>query len=209
MKNLSLALNVILLIAVGVLFYLHFKGEKQGIQENEAALMQRPIHSIAYINADSVLANYDFFKEQQAKLQERTDKLESEYKNRAEGLQKEFNDYQRNVNSLTIGQAKAVEENLMKKQQNLRMYQESLSQQLLQEQSKMNQELYEKVTKFLEDYSKDNGLQMVVKFNQGSDVLYATDSMDITKAVVAGLNEEFKNKAAEKDTEKADTTAVK
>ncbi|GAA0894247.1 hypothetical protein GCM10009122_39280 [Fulvivirga kasyanovii] len=172
--------------------------------------MEAAEYSVGYINADSVLKNYDFFKEMQEKLQERGQKLEDEYKSRAEGLQKEVNDYQRNVNNLTIGQAKAVEESLMKKQQNLRMLQESLSQELIKEESKINQELYEKITSYLDDYSKNHGLQMVVKYNQGSDVLYASDSMNITNAVIKGLNDAYKKEkeAPVEGEANTDTTAV-
>lgn len=210
MKNLSLVLNIILLVAVCVLFYLHFAGEKAEVK-GKPNMMEAAAYSVAYINADSVLKNYDFFKEMQVKLQEKGQQLEEEYKSRAEGLQREVNDYQRNVNNLTIGQAKALEENLMKKQQNLRMYQESLSQDLLREESKINQELYEKITSFLNDYSQNNGLQMVVKYNQGSDVLYASDSMNITKTVISGLNESYKKEkeGAAVNSDKADTTVVK
>ncbi|MTI24150.1 OmpH family outer membrane protein [Fulvivirga kasyanovii] len=209
MKNLSLVLNIILIVAVGVLFFLHFSGESSEPQQ-EPGIMEAAEYSVGYINADSVLKNYDFFKEMQEKLQERGQKLEDEYKSRAEGLQKEVNDYQRNVNNLTIGQAKAVEESLMKKQQNLRMLQESLSQELIKEESKINQELYEKITSYLDDYSKNHGLQMVVKYNQGSDVLYASDSMNITNAVIKGLNDAYKKEkeAPVEGEANTDTTAV-
>ena len=189
MKNLSLILNVVLLVAVCVLFYLQFNTAEN--PKEEKSIMSSAEYSVAYINSDSVLQNYDYFTELQEELQTKSKKLESEYQNRAQGLQKEFNDYQRNINSLTIGQAKALEEDLMKKQQNLRVYQESLSQELLKEESRISQELYKKVTGFLDEYSEANGLQLVVKYNQGSDVLYANDSMNITDAVIKGLNEAY------------------
>nr|WP_246202716.1 OmpH family outer membrane protein [Fulvivirga lutimaris] len=166
-------------------------------------------YSVVYINSDSVLSKYDYFKDIQDKFQEKGQKLEKEYQNRAQGLQQEVNDYQRTVSNLTIGQAKALEENLMKKQQNLRLYQESLSQELLKEEAKMNQELYEKVTAFLKDYSAANGIDLVVKYNQGSDVLFATKGMDITEQVVKGLNEAYANESTEPATVAADSTAKK
>lgn len=195
MKYVSLVLNVILLIAVVYLLIDHFSS---GSEQAESLETTHSIdYSVAYINSDSVLRNYDYFKEKQEELQKKTEQLEADYKNRAQGLQAELNDYQRNINNLTIGQAKAVEENLMKKQQNLRMYQENLSQQLLKQESEINRELYEKVTSFLDGYSKKNGLQLVVKYNQGSDVLYASDSMNITDAVIEGLNTAYTAEKAE------------
>lgn len=209
MKNISLVLNGVLIVAVGVLYVLHFSKSDGTTVGNNSDVTSGAAgeYSVVYINSDSVLSKYDYFKDIQDKFQEKGQKLEKEYQNRAQGLQQEVNDYQRTVSNLTIGQAKALEENLMKKQQNLRLYQESLSQELLKEEAKMNQELYEKVTAFLKDYSASNGIDLVVKYNQGSDVLFATKGMDITEQVVKGLNEAYANESANPATVAADSTA--
>ncbi|MEM6523539.1 MAG: OmpH family outer membrane protein [Bacteroidota bacterium] len=188
MKNISLALNIVLIIAVAVLYYLQFSNSKTSASENISSAPSSNDYSIVYINADSVLANYDYFKDAQAQLEERGKKLEAEYQNRAQGLQNEVNNYQRTVSNLTIGQAKAIEEDLVKKQQNLRLYQESLTQELLKEENKVNKELYGKVTDYLKLYSQQNNVDLVVKYNQGSDILFASDSLDITTIVIEGLN---------------------
>jgi len=151
-----------------------------------------------------LLANYDYIKDQQEVLKEKSEKFNTEYKNRAQGLQIEFNNYQQNSTNMTIGQARAVEEDLMKKQQNLKLYEQSLGQQLVNEEGKINQELYDKVSTFLKQYGEENELHMVVKYNPGSDVLYANNGMDITNDVLEGLNAEYNNA----EVAEADTTAV-
>jgi outer membrane protein len=81
------------------------------------------------------------------------------------------------------------------------MYQQSLQQQLMQEEAKLNKELYDRITTFLKGYGKDNGLQVVLKFDPTSDVLYGGESLDITHDVIKGLNasyEEEKEAAVEK-----------
>ncbi|UII25233.1 OmpH family outer membrane protein [Fulvivirga maritima] len=208
MKNLSLVLNVVLLIAVGVLYVLHFSGGKAEEQDEENGILQSSAYSVAYVDSDSVVKNYDFFKKKQEELTAKSERLQNEYKNRAEGLQREVTDYQRNVNNLTIGQAKALEEDLMKKQQNLRMYQESLSQQLMQDQNKVQAELYEKVSEFLKGYSSKKGLELVVQYTPGSDVLYANDSMNITGDVIKGLNEAYNSELNAPAESTEDSTAV-
>lgn len=212
MKNISLVLNGVLVVAVGVLYVLHFSsksGEGVVAESGEGSNAVAGEYSVVYINSDSVLSKYDYFTDIQEKFQEKGQKLEKEYQNRAQGLQQEVNDYQRTVSNLTIGQAKALEENLMKKQQNLRLYQESLSQELLKEEAKMNQELYEKVTAFLKEYSAANGIDLVVKYNQGSDVLFANKAMDVTEEVVKGLNEAYANESTNEATVATDSTAKK
>jgi len=190
MKNLSLALNIVLLVAVGVLYYLHFTPNKS--QDSAELASPSGPTSMAYINADSVLKYYDFLKDNKVVLEEKTKRMDSDFRNRAQSLQNEITSYQRNSSNLTIGQARALEEDLQKKQQNLQLYQQSLSQELMNEESKLNKELYDRITNFLKIYGKENGLQVVFKFDPTSDVLYGVEALDITNVVVKGLNDSYK-----------------
>lgn len=189
MKNLSLILSTVLLVAVGVLYYLHFSA---GSKSTGSANVPVGDLTIAYINSDTVLKYYDFLKDNKVVLEAKTKKMDTDYRNRAQGLQSEITAYQRNVSNLTIGQARALEEDLAKKQQNLQMYQQSLSQELMNDESKLNKELYDRITTFLKKYGKDNGLQVVLKYDPSSDVLYGVETLDITDVVVKGLNEDYK-----------------
>ena len=190
MKNVSLILNAVLLIAVAALYFMHFSENPD--KEQESSEVAEPVdYTVAYINSDSVFQNYEYFIEKQKELEDKAAKLQAEYQNRAQGLQREITDYQQNAGNLTINQAKALEENLLQKQQNLQLYQQKLSQDLLTEENKVNQELYTRITTFLKEYGEENNLQMVVRFNQGSDILFAAEGMDITNAVIDGLNTEY------------------
>jgi outer membrane protein len=212
-KNLSIVLNVILAIAVIVLYVLHFTGQSSVDDANQSTQSTTPTNlSVAYVNSDSLLSNYDYFKDLEQQFTEKRDKLNAEYQNRAEGLQKEISNFQTTAGNMTISQARAVEEDLRKKQQNLMMYQEQLGQQLMQEEASMNSDLYDKVSEYLQDYGKNKNLQIVLTYTKGSGVLYANDSLDITKEVIVGLNEAYNiekdapTKAAE--TPKADSTST-
>jgi len=66
MKNISLILNGILIIAVGVLYFLHFSGKKSGSESTVSAPSDL---KIAYIKSDSVLKHYDYFKEMRTVLE--------------------------------------------------------------------------------------------------------------------------------------------
>jgi outer membrane protein len=206
MKNLSLILNAVLLVAVGVLFYLHFSSGKPSTASTEGAAPGEL--QIAYINSDSVLKNYDYLKVNRVQLEEKTKQMDQDYRNRAMGLQNEIAAYQRNVSSMTLGQVRATEEDLGKKQQNLQLFQQSLSQQLMDEEAKLNKELYDRITVFLKKYGSEKGLQIVLKFDPTSDVLFAGESLDISQDVITGLNAAYQ---AEKSgaVVKGDTTATK
>lgn len=208
MKNLSLVLNIVLLVAVCVLFYLHFSGPKRASSYSGSGDTTSVDLKIAYINSDTVLKYYEYLKVNKEQLEAKTKKMDQDYRNRAMGLQSEIQAYQRNVNSMTLGQVRATEEDLGKKQQNLQMYQQSLAQQLMEEEAKLNRELYGRVTGFLKKYGQERGLQVVLKYDPNSDVLFGGPGLDISQDVIKGLNDEYQvEKAGGKV--KADTTAKK
>ncbi len=202
MKNVSLALNGILVVAVAVLYYLHFSSGSKAASTTSDSTIPTDI-KIAYINSDTVLKYYDFFKSNVEKLEAKGKKLDQDLQNRAQSLQNDITAYQRNYGSMTIGQAKAVEEDLGKKRQNLELYQRSLEQQLMEEQAKVNEELYLKITDYLKGYAQEKELQVVLKYNTSSDLLYGGSAIDVTQDVIKGLNELYKVELA---TPKTDST---
>jgi outer membrane protein len=205
MKNISLILNGILIAAVGILYFLHFSPRKSGSVSTVSAPSDL---KMAYLKSDSVLKYYDYLKEMKTILEAKQKKLEQDLQNRGQSLQNEITSYQRNVSNLTIGQAKALEEDLGKKQQNFRLYQQSLEQEMLNDQNKLTEALYGRITTFLKKYADGSGLQVVFKYDQSSDVLFGGPGIDISQDVIKGLNEDYKteklNPAA-----KADSTAAK
>lgn len=207
MKNLSLALNIVLLVAVGVLYYLHF-ATPGSTANSDGSNDARPASDlqIAYINSDTVLKYYDYLKVSRDHLESKTKKMEQDLRNRAQGLQNEFAAYQRNVSNMTLGQVKATEEDLAKKQQNFQMFQQSLQQEMMEEESKLNKALYDRITAFLDKYGKEKGLQVVLKYDPTSDVLHVSEALDISQDVIKGLNEEYK---VEQGGGKSDTTSAK
>lgn len=207
MKNLSLILNAVLLVAVAVLFYLHFSSNGP----KKVAISETAVSgdlTVAFVNADSLIEKYAFIDDRKAILEAKGKKLEADFRKRAESLQNEIGAYQRNQSSMTIGQAKALEEDLGKKQQNLQLFEQRINQDLMADQQKLMKDLYDRLQAFLKVYCDENNVQMVVKYDLSSDVMYGKPTLDITEAVVAGLNSEY---TAEKDGSKlkADTTKTK
>ncbi len=216
MKNLSIIINVGLLLAVAVLYFLHFAGKSPDAREDSAIVSDTTMPekiSIVYINEDSLLEKYEFFKELASKLEQKRKNLESDYTSKAQGLQTEITNFQRNAGNMTISQARAVEEDLMRKQQNLVRYQETLGQDMLKEETDVNRQLFEKVSGFLEEYAEINGYTVVLNYKPGSALLYGHQAMDVTKEVVSGLNEAYRisknpGQTQKQGTAKSDTAST-
>lgn len=193
MKNLTTVLIAVLIVAVGGLYYIQFSStEDVQNQETESTGIQGEL-TIAYVNSDTLLNNYNFFAELTSQLDGKRASFEKELENRATGLQKQFEDYQRTAQNMTMAQARAVEEDLTTKRNNLQQYQQSLTQELMGEEARITRELYDKVAEYLKRYSEKHNIHVVLTYTPGSGVLYADKALDITQDVIDGLNDEYEN----------------
>ena len=60
------------------------------------------------------------------------------------------------------------------------------------EQEKFNNTLRDSLQSFLKDYNKEMGYSMIVS-KQGDNLLYADPSLNLTKAVIEGMNKRYKS----------------
>ena len=159
-----------------------------------------PIGDVVYVNADTLLANYDLFKDVRTRLQGKAQKAESDLKGKATAFEKEVGQYQQRAAGMTNEQRAVTEQRLARKQQELANLNQSESNRLMTEESEEQKKIYDKVETFLKDYSKEKGYKMVLSYSRGnSAILYSDESLDITQDVLKGLNEAY---AKEKDTPK-------
>ncbi|MCU0353513.1 MAG: OmpH family outer membrane protein [Cytophagales bacterium] len=199
MKNLSLLLNGVLLVAVAVLYYLHFKkpsapsteGAKLVDVRKDSLPANVPAAEIAYVNTDTLMSKYEFFKQTSDNLKARRQKMEQEVNGRARALQNEIVAYQRKSGSMTVEQIQATEQNLKMKDAELRQYSEKIATDLAREEQEKNEELMGKISDYLKKYTKDKPYKYVLAYTKGaSAILYAQDNLDITQEVLNGLNAE-------------------
>lgn len=194
MKNVSLVLNVVLLLAVAVLYYFHFSGSQE---QPESAQGVSPDLAVAYVNSDSIFNQYKFVTDFKGVLESKSADAQKKLENRMQTLQREVEDFQRTAGNMTINQARALEEDLVRKRQNLQVYEQTLSQELMKEEAEFTEELYDKLTSYLKDYGTTHNLQMVLSYQKGSGVLFASDSLDITETVIEALNTNYDNEKAD------------
>jgi outer membrane protein len=199
-KNLSVVLNVVLFIAVGVLYYLHFSSGTavvnpsavSGEQNNEPEAQQ-----IVYVNTDSLLENYESFKSNKAALEAKSRKAESDLATRTRSLENEFLSAQQKAQAgaLTQEQGMKLEQQLMQKQQDLVQYRDNVARKLMEEEQKFNQELNDDIYEFLKTYGKDKGYKLVLGYTRGnSSMLYGGEGLDVTSEILQGLNTKYQEK---------------
>ena len=190
MKNLSNILNIVLLVAVAILYYLHFKDKPESAQVVPAAALKSL--NMVYVNNDSLLSEYDFFKSKKAELEDKQEKIKESLKAESTKLQNEAAEYQKKAATMTDQQRQQVEEQLGMKQQQLMQRKDELLGKLDDDQAKTNEELYTRLTSFIREYNKKKNYSFILGRQKGGGILFANDSLDITKEVVEGLNKAYR-----------------
>lgn len=163
---------------------------------------------IVYVNSDSLLANYEYFKDVRDRLQGKAETKEKDLRSQAEAFQKEVERYQRSAAGMTNDQRASTEQRLAQKQQQLQVLQQNSGNELVTEESEEMKKIYDQVEAYLKKLSEEKGYEMVLTYQRGnSAILYSNDNRDITKEVVEGLNKEYEAEKAE--TKKEDDTKKK
>lgn len=188
-------LTAILAIAVVVLFYLHFKTPGDLATKAAIPVNTNPVASnIVYVNSDSLLENYSFFKNKKAEFESKEGQIKSHLQAESERLQKDAADYQERAATMTDTERAKKEEELMQRQQTLMKKKDDMLGAFDEEQSNFNEQLYAKLSTYLKEYNKGKNYTFILGYQKGGGILFANDSLDITKQVLDGLNKDFETK---------------
>lgn len=202
MKNISIVLNIVLAIAVAVLYYLHFQLKNACLsngQSIEVLNVEVPkmhiVPTIYYINTDSLWKNYEFVKNEIEILEKEKTKAESQIETKARQLESDIMDFQQKVQSgmISMDDARKKEAELMERQQKLYDLREQLAKDLLAKEQEKNDMLQKAITDYIKKYNIGKNFSYVLGYSQGGGILFANDSLDITSEILEGLNSEYKS----------------
>lgn len=197
MKKISLVLNIVLAVAVIALYILHFtgigaaKGSKAG---NQISTGIGSGNDIFYVQIDSVISNFDMAKDLSGQLESKFNSSDAALKSKQDAYQKDVTDYQYKAQRglITRSDAQNLEQQLYVKQQDLLKLQQNLSDEINEQQVVMNRQVINAIMEYMKENSVTYNYKYVLGTSFGGNILYANDSLDITKNITAGLNEKYK-----------------
>ena len=193
MKNASLIISSIALVGVLVLFGMQMSGGKNG-SGNGGRLEHESViggtGKIAYVDIDTLEANYTYLKNKKEEFTKRQNSMKAELQNSAEQMQRDYANVQRKAQAGTLTEAEyqSAQKRLGQMQQSLQTREAALTEQLLKEQDDFNKELQTRLDKFLEEYNKDKHYDYILSYTRSGSILYADKSLDITKDIIEGMN---------------------
>ncbi|MBN1131607.1 MAG: OmpH family outer membrane protein [Bacteroidales bacterium] len=201
MKRINLIVNAVLAAAVIVLFILYFTGNKKS-SDTATTKAEQTITSplegalqIAYINMDSIMANWTLYRDYQQELGNKQQQLESDFAGRTETFYKSVEDaqYKMERGLVTRAEAQQLQQQLQTEEQKLLNLQNEYTMQLQEEGMVKNRRLLDALERYLKDYSQEHGYHYIFSYQFGGNLLYGEKVLDITGEVVLGLNKTFRS----------------
>lgn len=189
MNKVQILVNVVLVAAVAALFVLHFGKKECASYEVTAAPTE--VMPVAYLNVDSLLANYSFAIEASEQLMSKQEDARLKMNTKLRTFQNEVADFQRKLQNnafLSRERAEKEQQRLAKKEQELQELEAKLTQDIMLENQKLNMQLADSLTNFLQVFNADGRYHVILSNTAKDNVLMAAEQYDITQEVVAGMN---------------------
>lgn len=203
MKIVSLVLNSIIFIALGILYYLHFSSKKIENHKKITTTEESTLISFAksdtnynakigYINVDSLQLKYDYYDELKHELENKEKSYDAELKAKSALFQKKVEDFQRKAPTMTQFEGELKQKELAKEEENLYKIRDEYTQSYEIEMVKLNNQLYKAIKEYIVLHNKKTNFDIIIGESQTRNfVLDFNKEIDITKEVVEGLNKKF------------------
>ena len=195
MKHLSLTLNIVLLLAVGILYYLHLSSAKPNEKKKKNLSTQltkangsAPL--IGYVDLDTLNEHITFIKNNRKLLENEQIAIEKEWENAYRNLQAQKDNFLKRGNSITQAEAEEFQGKLIQQQQMVDEKKQSSTQALNDKSYKFLDDVQKKLKAFLVEYNQDNKFNYIFTTGNGLEyMVYKDSALNITDDVVEGMNE--------------------
>ena len=150
---------------------------------------------IAYVDIDTLEANYIYLKTKKAEFQKRQDAMEGELQRSFQQMQNDAEEIKRKgeANTLTQAEYETAQKRLAQMQQSLEARKQALTEELMKEQDDFNKDLKTRLDNFLADYNKDKKFDYILSYGANGSILFANKTLNITQDVINGMNQLSKN----------------
>jgi outer membrane protein len=194
MKQLSLALNILLLVLVAVLFYLHFNAQKKQVAVTPSKAAPTPAVNqpqIAYFDLDTLQAKYQYFKDAEAQLKSSQQSMTAELGGLEREYQKKMGEWQQKGPTMSQAEADAAQREKARMEQKYQTRRQVLEEALAKKSMEINKDIKLKIEGFLKEYNKDNRYAYILAYMP--ELIYYRDTTNnITDDLLKGLNDSYK-----------------
>jgi len=197
MKNFSLVLNFVLLIAVAILFVLFFSKKKEttasGKTNNRDSLVTGGNFRIAYFEMDSIQENSDMVKDVMAEVNKHEEKINAELNSMGKQYQDKRMGYQSKQEKGQMSQQEyeAALADIANTEKSIAARKQALDQEYSEMITQKKMTMRKAIQEYVAKYNKTHDYTYILADEPG--IFYYKDSVyNITKDVIKGLNDQYK-----------------
>jgi len=187
---LLLTLTLVALAGVIILFILYFTGSKSSSVSGAVDKANKGAITVAFVNNDSILSNYELVKKMRADLEAKGKRLEGEIASQQQAFEKDAAYFQDQVKKKALSDKSAQEiyGQLQQNQQKIYALRDRYAAELQQSEMDMNVALVDSIVNFLKRYNEKYKFDYILSYTKGGNILYANDTLDVTNDVIKELN---------------------
>ena len=214
MKQTPLILSIIALVAVAALGIIQLTADGNGKKkaaEGEVAEVTAKEGAIVWYDLDRVLNEYDMANDLRSVVETKAQSIQDEINRRGNKLQSDVNKFQSDLDKGVLIRSVAEQRNqkLQQQQANFNNYAAQKQQEMAEEQQVMMNQIADAIKTFIDQFNEQHKYAMIIATQGGilpAPVSCGDPDLDITDALLAGLNSEYvKNKGKDTTTPAAST----
>lgn len=201
MKSGLLVFNTVLLVLIGILFYLHFSGKKTAVAQvagvkNGGTTTQQTADKgfrIAYFEMDSLENSFAMVKDVKDELERKEHAMTTELRRLEKGYKDKLDRYQGQAATMNQVQSEMATKDMMQMQQQIQGRKQALDQEYQDFYMRKMKDVKTKIEDYLKEYNNDKRYSFIFAYEPG--LFYYRDTLyDITGDVITGLNQRYKKK---------------
>ncbi len=205
-KRLILGTTTIVVIALGIALFSGCKSKNEAKNEDATeateAKHEPKAGAIVYFQLDKVILEYDRANELRSVVETKVTEIEAEMQRKGKKLESDLKDFEERLNKglMTRAVAESQGQKLQQRQIEFQNLAAQKEQEIQEEQIVMMNKITDDIQTFIAKFNAEKEYAMILANQAGVPVIIADPSLDITEAIIEGLNEEYvKNKDKKKD----------
>jgi outer membrane protein len=191
-----LILNLLLLVAVAVLFYLHFSTGKTANVKTSAVKPSAQSETecrIAYFEMDSIENSFTVVKDVKNELGREEDRINSEMASLEKKYRDKIAQYQSQASTMTQVQSEMANRDVLQMQETMKGKKQELDSRYQDLYMRKMRDVKSKIEDFLKEYNNQKGFSYIVAYEPGL-FYYKDTAYNITPDVIKGLNKRYEKK---------------
>lgn len=198
MKGFNTVVNVVLIVAVSILFYMQFgSGTKPAASSEDFKSVK-----IAFVKPDTIAEYYFYYQELMAEVEGLKKEIEEDLGTKSQNFQQQVYDFEQQADKLSPAELQANQQAFRDIQIKLETYGQQKEQELLLAQDAALKKIKDELKVVMDALKDELGLDYILTYDNSNFIQTANESYDISEAAVKMLNENHPKSLSSEDSVK-------